>query len=504
MQRDDRVPAREVTRRLQRLTVAIERRAQQYTEELCHHLEAFVAEFIVTIDRQVRDRIVVGGHSHAFDISTDEHFEYVLRPDERFDEHEVRGEAEGRWERVHVRRHPRHGQPVEQRVQQPARNVRVADDSRQLAEQPQDSRRQVQRPRGQDRDVQPDVSRRRHGSRRPSPRRQSECHNSRTVNNNSRDVSRRPDSTVSHRHSNSRDLRQVVLSRPEAQLQVTQGQTGSQETRGGRRRDRRPDQGPQQPATWVVRPAASIAHYQARTGTPPPSYESLTVPDPYVTADSGTQDLRSRLTGQRAKRPANANSREDDTVQPPPRQQRQQPIPCGPETGAISRTQAAQGQRPPAGVLPIVDTGPDQVGPIVTFSQVHPGPVDGRLTIVARNPGNLGRPERFIFQEFYLPNPAAPGWVAYTGAASFTANPASLQPEVRRVHGPPAIQPFDRVAEPEDDAREASPVDGGNEYEECQPRVDQPVEQAAGEARDGGHDEGSDAASRAAERQEDK
>ena len=77
MQRDDRVPAREVTRRLQRLTVAIERRAQQYTEELCHHLEAFVAEFIVTIDRQVRDRIVVGGHSHAFDISTDEHFEYV-------------------------------------------------------------------------------------------------------------------------------------------------------------------------------------------------------------------------------------------------------------------------------------------------------------------------------------------------------------------------------------------------------------------------------------------
>ena len=191
-------------------------------------------------------------------------------------------------------------------------------------------------------------------------------------------------------------------------------------------------------------------------------------------------------------------------MQPPPRQQRQQPIPCGPETGAISRTQAAQGQRPPAGVLPIVDTGPDQVGPIVTFSQVHPGPVDGRLTIVARNPGNLGRPERFIFQEFYLPNPAAPGWVAYTGAASFTANPASLQPEVRRVHGPPAIQPFDRVAEPEDDAREASPVDGGNEYEVCQPRVDQPVEQAAGEARDGGHDEGSDATSHAAERQEDK
>ena len=55
MQRDDRVPAREITRRLQRLTVAIEQRAQQYTEELCHHLEAFVAKFMATYMKFVEE-----------------------------------------------------------------------------------------------------------------------------------------------------------------------------------------------------------------------------------------------------------------------------------------------------------------------------------------------------------------------------------------------------------------------------------------------------------------
>ena len=113
MQRDNRLPAREITRLLQRLTVTVEQRAQQCTEDLCNYLEAFVAQFIVTIDRQVRDDIVVGGHSHAFDMATDEHFELALRPSDRFTEHQVQHQRQdnARWERVEIRRPPRNGLP---------------------------------------------------------------------------------------------------------------------------------------------------------------------------------------------------------------------------------------------------------------------------------------------------------------------------------------------------------------------------------------------------------
>ena len=194
-------------------------------------------------------------------------------------------------------------------------------------------------------------------------------------------------------------------------------------------------------------------------------------------------------------------------VPPPPRQQREQPVACGPETGAISRTSSQQGPPPPARhILPIVDTGPNQVGPFVSFSPVPPGPIDGRLIVVARNPGDIGRPERFIYQELFLPNPAAPGWVAYTGADTFATGsiqnnlrPIDDHAEVRRpVNGPPSLKPFVRDAEPAARDREAPPDDGGHEFEA--PAGPQVVQQVAPD--DGGPVD-SDATSHAPERHED-
>ena len=88
-------------------------------------------------------------------------------------------------------------------------------------------------------------------------------------------------------------------------------------------------------------------------------------------------------------------------------------ITCGPETGAVTRTQPSQDLQPQVqSFVQIVDTGPNQVGPFILFSMHPPEPCDGHLTLVARNPENTDRARRYMSQEFFLPNPATPGWAA--------------------------------------------------------------------------------------------